>query len=107
MKELKRDENGNFIADSRYKAILKLDKLLKTAGIPHVLDRCWEGWRVAYPGSPERGDCKVDFVEHDCSYGADKDLLEMLDHDTDFVKGYISAEQAFEIIAKIEEREKQ
>ena len=99
-KELKRDENGNIITDPGFEAILKLDELLNTAGIPHALDKCWDGWRIAYPCSPKDGACEIDFIQNGQSYGSKQGFLEMLDWRTDEVVGWLSVEQAFEIMAE-------
>ena len=100
IKELERDDNGNFITDPSFKAILKLDELLKAAGIPHALDKCWDGWRVAYPCRQRDGNCEIDFIQTGQSYGGKQGFLEMLDWSTDEVEGWLSVEQAFEIIAE-------
>ncbi len=105
-KELKRDENGNIITDPGFKEILRLDELLNTAGIPHALDKCWDGWRIAYPCGANDGNCEIDFIQTGQSYGSEQGFLEMLDWNTDEVEGWISAEQAFEIIAERAKNEK-
>ena len=33
------DENGNYITDTRYQEILKLDTMLTEKGIPHTLQK--------------------------------------------------------------------
>lgn len=38
------DENGKYRLDESYTEILKLDKMLSDANIPHTLDRFLDGW---------------------------------------------------------------
>ena len=37
------DQNGKYITDAKYKAILKLDSMLTKAGIPHTCKKI-HGW---------------------------------------------------------------
>lgn len=82
-----------------YTEILRLDKLLSEAGIPHTLRRIYDGWQVIYSVDEVR---VADAVQHNFSYGASANLLEIMglimpDDDTcDTVKGWLTAENVFE-----------
>ena len=83
-----------------YKEILRLDKLLTDAGIPHSIDRALDGWRIVYPSHGARNVvCYV--VEFSGTYGAKQDLLEiqgLLNKDErkyDTVVGFLSADKVF------------
>ena len=91
------DENGNYIIDTRYQEILKLDALLTEKGIPHTLQKHMDGWQVIYP---EDGEERVlDAIEHFGSYGNEEDLLEIMglltpeEEENDSVLGYLTAEE--------------
>lgn len=91
------DENGNYITDTRYQAILKLDALLTEKGIPHTLQKYMDGWQVIYP---EDGEKRVmDAIEHCGSYGNEENLLEIMglltpeEEEDDSVLGYLTAEE--------------
>lgn len=81
-----------------YTEILKLDKLLSEAGIPHHIRRIYEGWQVIY--YTDKG-IVADAVQHNCSYGARQNLLEIMglimpeDYTCDSVKGWLTAENVF------------
>ena len=63
----------------KYQEILKLDRILTIAGIPHETTRLIDGWKVAY--TPD-GEEVSDAVEHLAAYGMEDNLLEIrgLDH---------------------------
>lgn len=91
------DENGNYITDTRYQEILKLDAMLTEKGIPHTLQKRMDGWQVIYP---EDGEERVmDAIEHFGSYGNEEDLLEIMglltpeEEKDDSVLGYLTAEE--------------
>ena len=94
------DKYGNYILNERYTEILKLDKMLDEAEIPHTLNRSMDGWQVCYPSVGE--DCVADAIETFGSYGNEENLLEImglltpeeLEHDS--VLGYLTAENVFE-----------
>ena len=91
------DENGNYITDTRYQEILKLDAMLTEKGIPHTLQKFLDGWQVIYP---EDGEKRVmDAIEHFGNYGNEEDLLEIMglltpeEEKDDSVLGYLTAEE--------------
>ena len=91
------DENGNYITDTRYQEILKLDAMLTEKGIPHTLQKYMDGWQVIYP---EDGEERVmDAIEHFGSYGNEEDLLEIMglltpeEEKDDSALGYLTAEE--------------
>jgi len=61
-------------ANPKYQEILKLDRILTIAGIPHETTRLIDGWKVAY--TPD-GEEVSDVAEHLASYGTEDDLLEI------------------------------
>ena len=96
------DQNGNYITDSKYKAILKLDSMLTKAGIPHTCKKIMDGWQVIYP---EPGENRIaDAIEHFGSYGNEEDLIEIMglltpeELENDRVLGYLTAENVFKRI---------
>ncbi len=91
------DENGNCRLDKSYTEILKLDRMLTEANIPHTLNRFLDGWQVIYSINGER---IADAVQHHCSYGEDKNLIEIMglvkpEETSDSVLGYLTAEDVF------------
>lgn len=109
------DENGNVAVNEKYREILKLDKMLTEAGIPHTLERAIDGWQVCYPVSrrTDHYNCVMDAVENAGSYGHEKDLLEIMglltpeEADYDSVAGYLTAENVFNRIKKHWKRNKE
>lgn len=64
-----------YILNESYTEILKLDKMLSEANIPHSLERFMDGWQVCYPKSENR---IADAIEHRGSYGNTANLLELM-----------------------------
>lgn len=95
----------NYSTDSNYQEILKLDRMLTDASIPHTLDRLFDGWQVCYP-TREQPEPVMDAIEHYGSYGKDEDKLEIMglltpdEEEHDSVLGYLTAEDVFERIRK-------
>ena len=91
--------------ETKYKEIFKLRKLLDHILIPYAfLERDdLNGFQIIYPCT-DNPICSV--IEHDYSYGADKDLLEIMgllteqEKQEDSVKGYLSANDVFYRIKK-------
>lgn len=100
------DENGKYRLNESYTEILKLDKMLNEAKIPHTLDRWMDGWQVCYPVEDYENGRVMDAIEHCGSYGHEKDLLEIMglltpeEEKDDSVKGWLTAEDVFERIKK-------
>lgn len=91
------DENGKYILNDKYTEILKLDKMLTDAQIPHTLQRFLDGWQVVYPDEENR---VADAIEHCGSYGHGKNLLEIMglikpEETCDSVLGDLTAEDVF------------
>jgi hypothetical protein len=91
------DENGKYRLDESYTEILKLDKMLTEANIPHTLDRFMDGWQVIYSVNGER---IADAIEHYSSYGNEENLLEIMglvkpEETSDSVLGHLTAEDVF------------
>lgn len=94
-----------FELNESYTEILKLDRMLTEAKIPHALVRLMDGWQVIYPDVGIY-DSVADAVENTGSYGHEKNLLEIMglltDEEARFnsVKGWLTAEDVFERIEK-------
>lgn len=89
----------------RYNEILRLKGMLEKVGIPFRFSKSkrFGGYHIEYPNSAYRV-CSV--IEHDYSYGREKDLLEIKGlmtkkekkKEKDDVLGYLSAENVFQRI---------
>lgn len=94
-----------FPVNDSYQEILKLDRMLNEAGIPHTLDRIFDGWQICYPTRYEPG-LVMDAVEHDWSYGNACDEIEIMglltpdEEKRDTVLGYLTAEEVFKRVKK-------
>ena len=93
------DAEGQYITDSRYQEILRLDAMLTERQIPHICQKSMDGWQVIYPQDGKKR--VMDAIEHCGSYGNDQDKLEIMglltpeEKKTDSVLGYLSAEEVF------------
>lgn len=94
--------------NSSYQEILRLEKMLAGAEIPHILERHADGWIVVYPGEPRV--CSV--IEHGASYGHNQDRLEIMgllnkeERKFGEVVGWLTAENVFDRIRRDWERRK-
>ena len=87
----------------RCNEILSLKGMLEKAKIPFVFSKVFGGYHIEYPANTGRV-CSV--IEHDYSYGREKDLLEIQGLMTkkeyketqDNVIGYLTAEDVFQRI---------
>lgn len=92
--------------NSSYQEILKLDRMLTDANIPHTLQRRFDGWQICYPVERPSYDCVMDAIELFGSYGQEKDRLEIMglltpeEEEIDSVLGYLTAEDVFERISR-------
>ena len=59
----------------KYQAICQLEAMLSETGIRHRIERCFDGWRIAYPDDETRCVCSV--IEHRASMGSSQDRLEI------------------------------
>lgn len=81
--------------------ILKLRCMLEKAEIPFSFSELFGGYHIEYP-TITGVVCSV--IEHDCSYGNEKDLLEIhgllteKEGEEDSVLGYLTAENVFQRI---------
>ena len=93
-------------ANPKYQEIIKLDKMLIEANIPHTTKRLFDGWQVCYPVDVHKPDCVMDAIEHFGSYGHERDELEIMglltpkEEEDDSVLGCLTAEDVFERIRK-------
>lgn len=91
------DENVKYRLDESYTEILKLDKMLTDANIPHTLDRFLDGWQVVYSVNGKR---IADAIQHFGSYGNAENLLEIMglvkpEEASDSVLGHLTADDVF------------
>ena len=91
----------------KYTEIFKLKKMLEDAHIPfewieHGGDK--QGYQICYPKEGEERICSV--IEHEYSYGNEKDLLEILglltleEEKNNSVVGYLTADNVFSRISE-------
>lgn len=89
--------------EEKYKEILRLKCMLEKAKIPFEFSELFGGYHIVYPNN-QFTECSV--IEHDCSYGREKDLLEIrglmtnkeINRERDNVLGYLSAKEVFKRI---------
>ena len=96
------DEKGKYRLDESYTEILKLDKMLTDANIPHTLDRVFDGWQICYPNNDGR---VADAIQHFGSYGNTENLLEIMglvkpEETSNSVLGHLTAEDVFNRISE-------
>lgn len=96
------DENSKYRLDESYTEILKLDKMLTDANIPHTLDRFLDGWQVIYFVNGNR---IADAIQHYGSYGNTENLLEIMglvnpEETSDSVLGHLTADDVFNRISE-------
>ena len=90
----------------RYNEILRLKGMLEKAKIPFVFSKVFGGYHIEYPASTGRV-CSV--IEHDYSYGREKDLLEIqglltkkeYKETQDTVIGYLTAEDVLKMVDEL------
>lgn len=91
---------------TKYREILKLKDMLEMAGIPFHFSKSNGGFHICYPKEGFFRVCSV--IEHDYSYGHEKDLLEIMGLMTrkekrktqDDVLGYLTACNVYQRIKK-------
>ena len=96
----------------KYNEILKLKEMLESAKIPFGFSKLHGGYHIVYPA--DDGECICSVIEHDSSYGREKDLLEIqglmtkeeLEETQDTVLGYLTAEEVFQRIKNHWEKKK-
>lgn len=89
---------------NNYKEIFRLREMLKKAKIPFEFVSIFDGYQICYPECSNSDEnifrvCSV--VEHEGSYGHEKDMLEIMgllpdegvEHDS--VEGWLTAEDVF------------
>ena len=87
------------MVNPKYQEILKLHIMLLEKDIPHDIRRDSDGWYISYPCTGL--DRVLSAVEFRGTYGAEKDLIEIMGLLTpeellmDSVKGYLTAEEVF------------
>jgi hypothetical protein len=97
---------GSWRTDPCYQEILKLDRLLTGANIPHVTKPLHDGWQICYPDTYESKNCVMDAIQHYGSYGSLDDTVEIMglltpdEEAHDSVVGDLLAEEVFDRIRK-------
>ena len=87
------------MVNTKYQEILKLHMMLLEKEIPHDIRRDCDGWHISYPCTGL--DRVLSAVEFKGTYGAEKDLIEIMGLLTpeellmDSIKGYLTAEEVF------------
>ena len=87
------------MVNPKYQEILKLHMMLLEKDIPHNILRDCDGWYISYPCAGL--DRVLSAVEFKGTYGAEKDLIEIMGLLTpeellmDSIKGYLTAEDVF------------
>ena len=87
------------MVNPKYQEILKLHIMLLNNDIPHDILRDCDGWYISYPCAGL--DRVLSAVEFRGTYGAEKDLIEIMGLLTpeellmDSIKGYLTAEEVF------------
>lgn len=82
----------------KYNEIIRLKSMLEKAKIPFEFSAIFEGYHITYPSDKFRI-CSV--IEHNYSYGSERDLLEIKglltknEKKCDYILGYRSAEDVF------------
>lgn len=82
---------------AKYNEIVKLHEMLTKADIPHEFNEEWGGHHILY--SCMGYTCSV--IEHNYSYGSNRDLLEIMglltpaESAQDSVAGYLTADDVF------------
>lgn len=100
------ERTGTWTTNPKYQEILRLDKMLTEANIPHTLRAKMDGWQVCYPTDVDSTDCVMDAIEYWGSYGSGADLLEIMglltpaEEACDSVLGQLTAQDVFERIRK-------
>ena len=95
----------------KYNEIFKLKEMLERAKIPFDFSELYGGYHIVYPTDGDERICSV--IEHDGSYGREKDLLEIqglmtkeeLEETQGTVLGYLTAENVFQRIKNHWEKE--
>ncbi|WP_443735879.1 hypothetical protein [Treponema sp.] len=91
---------------TKYREIIKLKEMLEMANIPFCFSGLLNGYHIVYRDKGDEFICAV--IEHDYSYGHEKDLLEIMGLVTkkeerktqDNVLGYLTANNVYQRIKK-------
>ena len=91
--------------NEKYTAILDLHKMLEEKGIPHELRRLGSGWQICAPDVESfRKPGGMDAIEHDFSYGASLNFIEVYGYDYKEPCGFLAPKEALEHFIKWNER---
>lgn len=85
------------IGERNYTEIFKLHMWLTNLEIPHSYGCLYDGFQILYPSSITPN---LSIIEHFGSYGSYDDRLEIMDYKDGSVKGYLTASEAYAMIAK-------
>lgn len=82
-----------------YKEILRLHEIAKSEGYNVKLSNLYDGWQVMFYKDVDGKELVAgDFIEHFGSFGKEKDLVEGMGFGLDDVQGYLTANQAMNIV---------
>lgn len=94
----------DMVKNDEYKEIFRLKEMLEKAKIPFEFRNIFNGYQICYPeANKKKEDCKCvcSVIEHDGSYGHEKDMLEIMglltdeEAKNDSVLGWLTAEDVF------------
>lgn len=91
-----------YTTNEKYQEILKLKDMVEKAGIPYFIQKKDDGWQMCYPS---KDNPVLSVIEFWSSYGASKDLLELMivDESLDNIFGSLEAETVFQVFKKYHE----
>lgn len=91
--------------NEKYTAILDLHRMLEQRSIPHQLRRLGSGWQICAPDVEtfnKKGG--MDAIEHDFSYGARLNFIEVYGYDYERPVGFLAPKEALELFIKWNDR---
>lgn len=92
------DAQGRVKTNEAHTDIVLLDKMLTNSGIPHVMDKRFDGWQINYP-EDLIGHGRVYTVRQHSLTRDNKSMLELWNNETDEIKA-VPIMQAYECILR-------
>ena len=86
-----------------YNAIIEVSENLKELNIPHKIISLYDGYQIKFPFT------KADIIEHEFSYGHEKDLMEVMGFNWNIIQkgeyakyddvlGYLSVREVLKLV---------